>query len=173
MATDKPQAFPRKDQLGRLAVVYSLENLRERYSGFLAPFTGVHNPAIVLQHSTPTAVQAIRFTVNPAAVVGLIISIIINSINLISGVWSFPHILNERHKGIAPTGADHNPPAAIILESLCLRIEASSDHILPCAIHRRGPANCAEAFLRAELGARFRNLSAAANAMRYLGIGNH
>ena len=69
---------------------------------------------------------------HPFAVIGLVISIVIDSIND-KAFWALAHIRDEIRK-IIPSRADRNSPSAIVFPLRALGIAASAPHTFPCGV---------------------------------------
>jgi hypothetical protein len=69
--------------------------------------------------------------INPATIVGRIISIVINAINRIGWVRTFSHIGEKVSKRFSPTITYFNPSAAIVFKALVFWVVAALFHLAP------------------------------------------
>jgi hypothetical protein len=81
---------------------------------------------------------------SPTAVAGLIVAVIVDSINGMLGCRPVAHICEEGLETLDPTITHRYTPAAIAVEVLYFRVGASSFDISPCSVFSYSSASMSE-----------------------------
>src|SRR5690606_28178823 len=77
---------------------------------------------------------------SPAYITGLVVSVVVDSINLVASTLSVPsgriggavtHILQKRLEGVGPALADHTAPTASVLVLWVISVVAARLHVAP------------------------------------------
>ncbi len=90
--------------------------------------------SIELNHAHTAGVSALLFACCPAAIVWLVISLVVDTVNTVIDGRSFSHIRYEVFKGISPSPANDNAPGSVIRKSRRLPTMAPANHTSPSGI---------------------------------------
>ncbi len=105
-------------------------------AGFASPLTDTHSLPVVRKHSHPPAVVALFHLCRPSAVIGLIITVIVNAINAVVGRRLWSHVGQEVEERILPPLAHRNPTPSIKMVLGVSRVVAALPHGPPARVFR-------------------------------------
>ena len=104
--------------------------------GYVAPRCAVTRPSLPRKRIR-SAVLSLLLNRGPAAIFGGVVTIIVDPLNRMPWRRFRPHVGQEVLKGVQPTRADGDSPAAVSSEPDMSWIQASRFHVLPRTIFRR------------------------------------
>lgn len=98
---------------------------------FSAPFRFGHRDSQERELSGNTSVILVLHSGSPAAIFWRVISIIVDSVDLMFGCGSFAHVLNKCFDGMQPTFANRDASTSVVPVCPLLRIRTTILHAAP------------------------------------------
>lgn len=104
-------------------------------ASLFCPFRNGHGFSVMLKNLVAGVVSILDFLGSPAAVIGGVVSVVVDSVERMLRRWSGSHIGNKYLKGL-PGIAYANASAAVSCISMVFRSSASVVHVDPCSMLR-------------------------------------
>lgn len=106
------------------------------HSGFFAPACKGLCASVQSDKATTASVVSLRSFVGPSAIIGIVMSFIVDAVEAVTNRWSIAHIGKKGHKARSPLSADANSTASIMGKIMGTWVLASVDHFRPALIFR-------------------------------------